>query len=51
MIQVVKILMMKRCKEKISGLRDQVGSYDFKLGLKLLGVLLMIFFFCYVLLA
>lgn len=44
-IQVVKILMMKRCKEKIFGLRDQVGSYDFKFGSKLLGVLLVIFFF------
>lgn len=38
-IQVVKILMTKRFKGKISGLRDQVGSPDFKLGLKLLGVL------------
>ena len=41
MIQVVKILMTKRSKGKISGLRDQVGSPDFKLGLKLLGVLVM----------
>lgn len=45
-IQVVKILMMKRCKEKIFGLRDQVGSYDFKFGV-LLGVLLVIFFFLF----
>lgn len=41
MIQVVKILMTKHCKGKISGLRDQVGSPDFKPGLKLLGVLFM----------
>lgn len=39
MIQVVKILMTKRSKGKISGLRDQVGSPDFKLGLELLAVL------------
>lgn len=31
--------MTKRFKGKISGLRDQVGSPGFKLGLKLLGVL------------
>lgn len=41
MIQVVKIPMTKRFKGKISGLRDQVGSPDFKLRLKLLGVLFM----------
>jgi len=31
--------MTKRFEGRISGLRDQVGSPDFKLGLKLLGVL------------
>ena len=35
----VRIPMTKRFEGRISGLRDQVGSPDFKLGLKLLGVL------------
>lgn len=39
MIQVVKIPMMKCFKGMISGLRDQVGSPDFKLEWKLLDVL------------
>lgn len=39
-IQVVKILMKKCLKGKISGLRDQVGSPGFKLASQLLSFLL-----------
>lgn len=40
MIQAAKIPMMKCFKGMISGLRGQVGSPDFKLGWKLLAVLI-----------